>query len=68
MFSNATMDGVAHRLSFGNSPAEIREFLLEQKLSEYNAWLCYKAAKYLLDHGFYGEPGNAPFDPFKGDP
>ena len=52
-FSNSTIDSTAHRISMGQTPEEIRAYLLELKLSDYNAYLCYKAASYLLSKGFY---------------
>lgn len=56
-FSNHTMDACAHRISMGQEVAETRTWLLEMGLSEYDAYLCYKAASYLLGTGFYPRRG-----------
>ena len=52
-FSNATIDSTAHRISMGQTTVEVRDYLLALGLSEYNAYLCFKAAQTLLASGFY---------------
>jgi hypothetical protein len=46
---------VAQRLSFGSPPEEIREMLLKEGLSEYDAYLVYKGAQVYLKTGAGGE-------------
>lgn len=58
MFTNGTIDAVAFRIDRGQTTAEIREMLIDMGLSEYDAYLCFKAAKFLLDSGtFYPRQG-----------
>lgn len=57
MFTNGTIDAVAHRISMGQTTADIRDMLLAMGLSEFDAYLCYKAASYLLAHDFYPRQG-----------
>jgi hypothetical protein len=52
-FSNSTIDAAAHRISMRQTVAEVRDYLLDLGLSEYNAYLCFKAASLLLAKGFY---------------
>jgi hypothetical protein len=57
-FTNATIDSTAHRISMGQELEEVRDYLLALGLSEYDAYLCFKAAKLLLDSGvFYPRKG-----------
>lgn len=59
MFTDQHVDSVAQRLTVGeHQPVEVREYLLSIGLTEYQAFLCYKAAQYLLRVGYYtkGEP------------
>jgi hypothetical protein len=57
-FSNTTIDATAQRISMNQSAEEIKEYLSALGLSDYNSYLCYKAAKFLLDSGtFYPRQG-----------
>ncbi len=53
--SNAAIDLVAQRIGFGQSTEEIRAELLSRGMTEYNAYLCFKAAQLLLQAGFYDD-------------
>jgi hypothetical protein len=54
MFTDSHVDSVAQRLTTGRKTTEeVREYLLSLGLTEYQAFLCYKAAKLLLHVGFY---------------
>ena len=58
-FSDSTVDSVAQRMTTGRQSTEqVREYLLELGLTEYQAFLAYKAATLLLRVGYYpaGEP------------
>lgn len=63
--SNATIDHTAMMIGLDLSAADIRENLLSRGLSEYNCYLCYKAAQLLLNQGFYTRKALAMPDPFK---
>jgi len=54
-FSNAEIDNVAQQISLDINPETIRNNMLERGMSDHDAYLCYKAAKLLLDSGFYGQ-------------
>lgn len=51
-FTNEAIDSCAQMISYDVPNQVIREGLLARGLSEYNAYLCYKAARYLLEHNF----------------
>jgi hypothetical protein len=63
--AHEVMDLVAQRIGHGQSTAEIRQALLDRGMSEYNAYLCFKAAQLLLNTGFYDKPMAPISDPFK---
>jgi hypothetical protein len=54
-FDNRCIDSVAQLICLGVDPATIRETLLAREfmITEYDAYLCYKAAQLLLKLGFY---------------
>lgn len=62
--TSPVMDHTAQMIGLGLSTEEIRENLLSRGMSEYNAYLCFKAAQLLLNMGFYDK--EAVPDPFKG--
>jgi len=52
--TNADIDHAANMMGIvGITPDDIRESLVSRGLSEYDCYLCYKAAKHLLRNGFY---------------
>lgn len=53
--NNADMDYAAACLFYEQGTEEIREKLLSRGMSEYDAFLCFKAAQLLLSSGFYEE-------------
>ena len=54
MFTDRHVDSVAQRLVVGqHSTRDVRDYLLSIGLTEYQAFLCFKAATLLLWVGYY---------------
>ena len=64
-FSNAEMDSAAQQISLGIDPETIRTNMLDRGLTDHDVYLCYKAAKLLLDSGFYDSPEQEELTPTK---
>ena len=54
--SNELMDSCAQALGLDVAPEEIKANLVAKGLTDYQAYLCYCAAKQLLQSGFYQGP------------
>ncbi len=57
--ASGAMDAAAMLIAYERPVEEIREELLSRGLSEYNAYLCYKAAMVLWKAGFYHQGGDS---------
>jgi hypothetical protein len=54
--SNELMDSCAQAISLEVAPEDIKSMLVGKGLDDYQAYLCYQAAKLLLRTGFYQGP------------
>lgn len=52
-FTNDAIDSTAQLITYDVSTEAIREGLLARGMTPYSAYLCYKAAQFLLASGFY---------------